>query len=94
MGLDTQVLLGKCLLQLIPSSSASALSPVTLTARMKEGLLFSRKTNFYYIKLISYCLLCIWNDLEEQSHALLREVLKPTQQMLLNIVNIIAHAHT
>jgi len=58
---------------------------------MKEVLLFSRKMNFYYMKMISYCLLCIWNDLEEESHASLREILKSTQQMLLNIVNIIAH---
>lgn len=44
--------------------------------------------------MISCCLLCISNDLEEQSHALLREIFKSTQQMLLNNVNIIAHANT
>lgn len=39
----------------------------------------------------SYCLLCIWNDLEEQSHAFLKEILKLMQKFYEYIFNVIAH---
>lgn len=42
-----------------------------------------KKNDFYYIKMNLYRLLCIWYDLEEQSCALLKEILKLTQPILL-----------
>lgn len=42
-----------------------------------------KKNEFLLYKMNSYCLLCIWYDLEKQSHALLKEVLKLTQPILL-----------
>lgn len=44
-----------------------------------------------YMKMNSYCLLCIWNDLEEQSHVLLKEMLKLMQKFYEYIFNVITH---
>lgn len=42
-----------------------------------------KKNVFLLYKINSYCLLWIWCDLEEQSHDLLKEILKVTQPVLL-----------
>lgn len=42
-----------------------------------------KKNEFLLYKMNSYCLLCIWYDLEQQSHVLRKEILKLTQSILL-----------